>query len=375
MNTHPEEPVPAEMPKGLERVYAALEAPLDPAPDALLGRILSSRAAGVRAVLPIGRRRASLFRRRLVRGAIAAGLGLVALASWSRWLRPSSDGPDSTSVAALGFPMGDEFGFATPAAAQGGPSPKFAPMIFDPGRLHAVRLRYVRRMFRNGKASGTDTVVRALQHSAGQDESWVLTTERSVTDDQKHPVTAHMVDTVRLERATLRSLSEVYAVRITDGGSANYRWTIGDSTATLHAEHRYVRFRPVPGGKERVGIVTRITDTLLTLPRSRYSRAVTNVEAVIKLMAAPIGPGWKGSLLLTMPGADVAALPMDFELVGQQWINSPTGKIDCWKLRGGTTAQVTYLVRKSDGVLISQRIEQKVKDERMLMEMVLIEER
>jgi len=83
-------------------VYAALEAPLDPAPDALLDRIISSRAAGGRAVLPIERPRSALLRRRLVRGAIAAGLGLVALASWSRWLRPETDSPDTTSAVALG---------------------------------------------------------------------------------------------------------------------------------------------------------------------------------------------------------------------------------------------------------------------------------
>jgi len=248
-------------------------------------------------------------------------------------------------------------------------------MTFDPSRLREVRLRYERRVYSNGKASGADTVVRALQWSDASDGTWILTTDRTVTDAQKHPNTAHMVDTVRLERTTLRPLSAVYAVRVTDGGSAYYNATIGDSTATLHMEHLDVRFRPVPGGKERVGTARRITDTLLTLPSSRYPRVVTGVEAVIKLMAAPIGPGWKRSLLLTTPGGAVAALPMDFELVGRQWIDSRGIKIDCWKLRGGTTAQITYLVRKSDGVLISQRLEQKVNNERMVMEMVLIDER
>ncbi len=422
MSNHPGEPVPAEMPRDLGRVYAALEVPLDPAPKALLDRILSSRAAGGRALLPVERPRSSLLPRRLLRGAIAAGLGLVVLATWSRWSRPTTDMPDTTSVAALGFPIGDEFGLTTPALAQGVFSnskqqePRFGAMTFDTARLHPMRLRYSRRTYYNGLPSDDGTVIYTLSRRPDRNGEWVLAMERTMGDGDD---TAELVDTIRLEQGTLRTLSEVYRVTFQREHPAFYRWTMGDSVIEQHSEITvWPRSRPRPGGETRrndsadgPAAPTRTTaqgrlpqeradagqkpsdrdslivsDTVYRVQPSRFPKVLSAMnggfETLVKLMAAPIDAGWKRSMLRAPPGGTMvregvrqAVIPMDFEVVGQERIASPGGPADCWKLRWHDQTEITYWVRKRDGMVVSSRISGKINGRTLRAETTLIEER
>ena len=422
MKEHPDERAPAEMPKDLGRVYAVLEAPTEPAPEALLERILDSRAGGRRAVLPVERPRSWLLRRRLLHGVIAAGLGLVALASWSRWLRPTVGTPKTTTAESFGVPMGDDFGFATLASAQSSgssqaePTPKFAPMAFDTSRLRPVQLRYLNRIYDNGKPVNQGTVAYSLTRSSQPGREWVLVMERTMGDETD---SAFLTDTVMIERSTLRVLTEVYRVTYHDGRRAFYRWTVGDTTITQHSELQ-VRGRPQvssaagsaqvdsttaaaqgtrnapsrqqPAEQTGANTAVHLPDTVLThdtvyrLSSSRYPRVVSamnyGAEVLFRLMATPLGAGWKRSLVITRPGGTVvkeavyrAVIPLNLELVGEDPCDSPNGKAACWKLIRRTQPEYTYLIRKSDGVLISSRIAGKFNGRKIRVEMVLIEER
>jgi len=137
----------------------------------------------------------------------------------------------------------------------------------------------------------------------------------------------------------------------------------------------------------RMDTTARLAETTLPLPEGRYPRLNSlysgGAELVVKLMAAPVGAGWKRSVVITRPGGTAARenvrsapIPVDLEVVGEAPCSAPGGKMSCWKLmRHGTTSETTMLLRKSDGIMVWQRIEELFDGKKFAMETTLIAER
>ena len=394
----------------------------EPAPDALLDRILASRAAGVRRILPSDHAAPSRLRVRMMRGAIAAVLGLVAVGMWAKWGRSHTPAPTANSAAGFGFPMGGDFGFGEMAMAQGAREPRFEPMTFDTARLHPVRLRYAAAQYMDGKLIGSDSSrIYSLARAANGD--WILAAERVQGDSTSvtHHDRAEMSDSLWIDRSDLHDLVEswvehaswVYGIGYLGGSRVRVRMTIGARSARMQtvdtswlptqttgrgtrsgaADSAGPTRAPAPALQHndasdtivRMDTTVRLTDTILGLPVGRYPRLVSaygGADLIFKLMAAPIVPGWKRSMVITRPGGTMvregvrrASIPVDLELTGETQCKAPTVAVDCWRLfRRGSTAEMTYLVRKRDGVVTSMSVEGKADGKTFKSEMVLIGE-
>lgn len=373
MKTPTDGVVPDGMPKELGRVHAALDTPIEPAPEALLKRIVASRAAGERRILPVEHAPPSRLRGRLVRGAIAAALGLVALGTWSRWIRPNSAPP---AVSSFGFPMGGDFGFGELAVAQGGRTVALStdePVTFDTTRLRPMRLLYVARNMVDGThpVRAPDTIGVFVARSTESGRPWIITTTNIESGGR---VRVFHADTTVLSAASLRPLRYSIAITAADGSGQTFRQVFGADTTRMHREFREVRSRPATGGRGAS------SDTLVTTRDSSYATPPSRWPGfglgrgalVVNLMAVPIGRGWKRSFVLAVRSD--TTISVNIEVVGDERFDSPGGKVDCWKLVMRGSPGYTMLIRKSDGLLVSISGAQTANGKRYGGEMVLIGE-
>ena len=109
---------------------------------------------------------------------------------------------------------------------------------------------------------------------------------------------------------------------------------------------------------------------------------MNDAELLFKLMAVKLDSSWKRSIVTAFPGGmqttdhtRAYVIPVDLEVVGTARCTSLTVPTECWKiLRTRPTSTTTILVRKSDGLTISQRTESVVEGKKFVMEMTLIGE-
>jgi len=383
MTTPPDGIVPPEMPEGLERVHAALGAAEEPAPDALLERIMASRAAGERRILPSEHAPPSRLRVRLVRGAIAAALGLVALGMWGRWRWSHGNAPSDADGAQIQSASFDMFGLGSSAYAQEAPGPqqpKFGPMRFDASRLRPVSTRYIRRFYYGGKQNDVDSTLTYRLVKAPDDE-WLVLVGRTFTDSR---LTMAFGDTLRLAGPNLIAVAESYASHNTLGESDAMQMTIGEKSAKVHTMGRYIRSQ-TSARHPSPDTVTLTRDTVLTIGQTTYPRLAnfkSDAELLFKLMAVKLDSTWKGSVVTTYPGglpttdhAKAYLIPVDLEVIGTVPCTVLRKAAACWKiLRTRPTWTTTFLVRKSDGLAISQRSESTVDGKKFVMDLTLIGE-
>lgn len=349
MNTPPDGIVPDGMPPDLERVRAALTDPLEPGPDVLLQRILASRAAGERRILPADHGPKSKVRVTLFRGAVAAALGLAVLGTWSRWGRRNVP-PAAANAAAE---IGGGFSFGGLAFAQGTGGPKFPPMTFDLSRLRPRTLSYSATAESGNSPTTHDTFTITLARSASPAGDWIVTRVDAVKPGRATE------DSLWLNEQNLRPVMWFHINRGPGISMQSLRITIGDSEAKTHREFRSI-------GRTLDTFFT-ASDTTNVIVRSKYPATWDySGNLLVDFMAVPLAPGWRGSTVhpLVPPAGGIAT--MDFELTGDRIVDTPAGKVDCWVVRqpfhriasGSWTMEL--LIRKSDGVTISVQVDETV---------------
>jgi len=330
--------------------------------DDLLDKVLTSRAAGTRVILPDARGAAARPNRRLVLSVVAAGLLLFVL-PYRRALTPPSDAgiaPASGERTAL------EWMSASVAFAQTEPRDTrdvVPAMDFSHGdRLRPVSLEYERtwrdttgRM--TGRLIGMVTTDRDTVKGV---PAWRLVSSNSGMRDGRAITT---IDSVFVARTDLRLLrrtvletpyrryDEIRIVQAFSGDSVFGRMNAKGADAT-------------PAGRP----IAR------WLPPSR-GPYVADAFAPILFAAIDLRAGWTGSASLVgwaVVSRDIF-MPVKLRVEGEDSVSVPAGRFDCWRLSvvGGRRA-VSNWVRKSDGVGV-RSVERMPNGERR--EVVLLKER
>ena len=314
-------------------------------PEGLLSRILASRAAGVRVVLPgegptVSRRVALL----LIAAAAAAALVMSTRGSGPRAVTTDNAYHDGAAGLAIWPPeaLAQEAGPPHPpryepvrslrvARAHGGTWTYRACFVFD-DVLTNCRSRFtiaVSRAERDGKPAWL----------VSQQETSVR--EWSPTDSIRTPL-----DSTYVDPATLRPIyheingKRFHLVRRIIGDTVREALDIGGA----HPRSWRTNAR-IPGAP----------DAPLVLRWARF-------DVALLLQVLPLERGWRGSVYsvgLVGPDAGKAAIaPIDLRVVGSERIEVPAGTFDCWKveLRHGDETQLTLWTSKDRGWLVKTEL-------------------
>ena len=311
------------------RVSSDVQAMAAPAPsDDLLARILASRAAGERVVLPAGDDAAPVWRRRgMVAGLSAAAAAAVFLLA--RGYAPRADGPEEGWTTGLGL-------LPTPAYAEEAPLTGDWPRVpVDGTRVRPGVWTYEYRVRERGRTVGSErgrmriSPVRFNGVAAWRMESAWL----------GHPTDIH--ETVEMERASLRVLH-----RTADNvGPSRYvvdEWLTGDTlrgtmvSALRHRRLRVDRYQPPADGPYLAG----------------------ESSPLIWLQAVQLHPGWRArvSLLGWGSAVDDRSYPIALRVTGQGRARVSGRTWDCWMVEAAAGGRIrTLWVRKTDGVTVLSR--------------------
>ena len=310
--------------------------PVPEPPGDLLERILASRAAGARTILPVAREpgRGFTYARAAAVAVVVAGVA---------WGSVSLFGPRSSAPASWP-PRFDEVTLLPPAAFGQEPRPRAAGpryqliTVVDPTRVHAGQWTYEALSITDGvftSPQGQRTITVA-DESYGSRPAWV--TRESHGD---------FGDTVFVDRHSLRPMLHQRSSR---GSFAFTQEFSGDSVFELLRVSRPEQkaFQgsaalPGPGGSP------------LAVSWSAYS-----IAAPLLLQAVPLERAWRGSLYSVnwVSRADrfPPITPVDLRVIGAQRITVPAGTFDCWKVeaRQGESAWLLWVSKDRQWVVKSQ---------------------
>ena len=316
-----------------DAIRPELEAVPTPEPtDALLERILASRAASVRVILPEPLTPRPRLPRRLIAAiAIAAGALLMLVPSTRR--APSTGEDVFTSSGFLAREA-----FAQPPDRNGGR--RFAPVtLARPKALHPVALELSRRLH-NATGQLVDESVDSLVVAPATVEglpAWRITSRSQDVVGDQHRV---QDETLYVARADLRFLAR--AVHVApysrfDRINVQQRFP-GDSVTG-----RMTTDGPSIGAGRPIA---------RRLPRE-LGPYLTDAFAPLALMAVPVDATWTGNAALlgwAVVSRDVF-VSIEMRVAGEERLTVPAGTFDCWRLSirfaGG---EISYWMRKSDGL-------------------------
>jgi hypothetical protein len=305
----------------LEGIRPELEALPTPEPTAeLKARILASRAAGVRTILP-NPTEPHRFPARLAIGiAIAAALALlfVPLELW----RSSSD---------EGFASPGVFGHVALAQAAPARSALDPIRLTAPERLRPMALEFERRVTDSAGARHVSHISVRLVSAA---EAWRVTSV-----DRK--ATSVAVETVFIARDWIRLLAR-----------------------TIHVSpySRYQRINVWQDFRTPDSVSGHMNTEGPSIGAGRNFARKLGVEAgpymtesvfPFFLMATPLGPSWSGSasFLGWAVRDDDVLYPIDLRVEAEEQITIPAGRFDCWRLSLRYAGRrFDYWARKSDGL-------------------------
>jgi hypothetical protein len=315
----------------IEDVRIALrELPTLQAGAELRERIVSSRAAGARVVLPAGdlpsRRAARWFTVGIAATAAALAFGLLE--------RRSGQGPGARGVidrddhAELlrGTPLWPAPGAAQESRAthQG---PKYALIVasrLDVSRLQAGTWTYESRTTTDEVLTQTTGRIRVTL-TRGRDEGRAVWVTHSAREGPQG--WGGFPDTAYLDPVTLRPLKHTLygyknRIRILQSFSSDSGWEAID----------------------RSGPPPRSSRSEVALPFPRDAAFVTNWFLYDLRIIAPtltLTRGWRGSVYqvwwLSFPDRFDAFVPVDLRVVGRDRVIVPAGTFDCWRLEVQTT--------------------------------------
>jgi hypothetical protein len=304
--------------------------PTPPATDGLKARIIASRAAGVRHILPVpeARRRLPILR--------AAGLGiaaaLVVLLIPIQLRRSTNVGDD---IASPGV-----FGNVAFAQAPGkGARPALVPVHATAvNKFRALSLEVERRVVDSaGRNVGTGRI--SLQVSAasiGNRAAWRVI---SITRDPL-PTPHVEIESVYVAKSDLRLLRR-------------------DVHVSPYSRFQRINVAQQFRGDSIVGRMTTDGPSIgagrafaRQLPRA-FAPFMTESLAPLFFMAVPLGPDWVGSASLlgwAVRDNDVL-LPVELRVESAETITVPAGRFDCWRLSVRVSGkQIHYWVRQTDGL-------------------------
>ena len=313
----------------LEGIRPELEALPTPEPTAeLRARILASRAAGVRTILPHpeGARR---FPTRFAIGvAIVAGLALLLVP-----LELRRSGGDE-GFGSPGFFGHAAFAQATPVRA--GDRPALAPVrLTAPQRLRPMSLEYERRATDStGAVSVSHNSLQLVRASLNNLPAWRLTW----VDRRATSVT---VETVFVARDPIRLLRRSIHM---SPYSRYQRINVWQEFATADSVSGHMNTEgPSIGAGRRFA---------RRLPAA-FTPVTTETVFPFFLMAAPLNRDWSGSatFLGWAVRDDDVLFPVDLVVEGEEQVTVPAGRFACWRLSLRFAGhRLDYWVRKTDGL-------------------------
>ena len=307
-------------------------------PDKLLPRILASRAAGVRVVLPVAARNVG-SRRALRYAAIAAILAGVAWLGWDvLTARPGveSELPPVWMIGGMPFSPSTAFGQDRIPPTR---SPRY-PLIarIQPTRVRAGRWTYEGSTIGDGVFTTSHGQPRTIVIAAGDFEGkpvWVASSSME------------MLDTVLVDRATLRPLRNVRPMR----HARLVQQFSHDSIDEL------LYLGPPPKERERTLRGAAVLPDLGLGPML-VSWSPHSLEMLVQ--ALPLTRGWRGSVYsanwVTMATRFPTFTALDLRVTGTERVTVPSGTFDYWRLeeREGDDKSVLW-VSKDQGWLVMTR--------------------
>ena len=320
-----------------EAIQPELRAMVTPEPDpALLQRILASRAAGARIILPEAPEPARPAARLFTVGAIAAVLLLLVVPV----LRRIPANPrDVTSVS---FLLGSAAFAETrqPREALEPPPPSLPPIGFTrAGALRPLTLEMVRQV-RDSAGKLTDELTATLSVAADTlsgTPAWRVTSTAHLAVGEQRRLSVESLYVARADLRMLRRSVHVSPYRRFDRINIQQRFP-GDSVTG-----RMTTDGPSIGPGRPIG---------RELPQA-FGPFVSEAMATLVLMPAPLAAGWTGSASL-LGWAVIPRdffTPMEFRVVATERVRVPAGEFDCWRLSLEFAGRrLTYWARQSDGL-------------------------
>ena len=316
----------------IEAVRPELMALPTPEPnDALRARIIATREAGGRTIVPDapqGRRRSRPFTFGI---AIAAALVVLLV-------------PMELRRSAIGADLGSPGVFEHAVVAREVPEsrrPELPPLRFTaPERLRAMSLEFERRLTDSaGLRLGVNRIgMQVAPASVNGEMAWRVVS----TDREQWPGVQVDVESVYVARTDARLLRR-----------------------NVHMAP-YRRFERINLWQEFPGRGDSVTGRMNTegpsigagrtfarrLPEP-YAPYITDRIAAVLLMAAPLSRDFSASASLIGWGVrdDDLFIPVELRVEGEETITVPAGRFDCWRLSVRFAAgRVDYWARKSDGL-------------------------
>lgn len=315
----------------IQGIQPELKAIPTPAPtDALKARIMASRAAGVRNILPVPDERRRLSAPLNV--GLAVAVAVVVLLVPGQLHRSATVGEDFASPGVFGS-------IAFAQAPLRGARPSLAPIRVTGGaKLRPLSLQLERRMVDStGRARRTGQLSLQLSPvSLGNVAAWRLVSVRR--DDLPTPHTD--IESVYVARSDLRLLRRTIHVspfrrfqrinvwQLFSGDSVTGRMTT--EGPSIGAGRAFAR--KLPGA---------------------FGPFISESVAPVFFAAVPLNLEWSGSatLLGWAVRDDDVLVPIEMRVEAEETITVPAGRFDCWRLSLRFAGrQVDYWVRKSDGL-------------------------
>lgn len=314
----------------IEAIRPELKAlPTPVATDTLKARIATSRAAGVRHILPVPHERRSPVPMRVALAVAAAAILLLIPIELRR-----SAGVENEIVSP------GVFGHMVFAEAVGrSAAPALEPVRITNGSgLRPMSLTFDRRSIDNrGRASTTSSI--SLQVSAallGNLPVW-----RIISVDRDQLPTPHVgVESVFVAKSDMRLLGRSIHV------SPYRRWQRINVLQRFNGDSVTGRMT-TEGPSIGAGRSFR-----RNLPRA-LAPFVTEAISPVFLMSLPLNSEWRGSasLLGWAVRDDDVLLPIELRVESGETITVPAGTFDCWRMSLRFSGrQIDYWVRKSDGL-------------------------
>ena len=312
-----------------------------PAPEPskdLLARILASRAAGVRVVLPVPTR--SLASNRAVR--FAATAAILAGVAWLGWQVVTtrsgveSELPPVWVIGGMPFIPSTAFGQERVRPAT---SPRY-PLIaqIQPTRVRAGRWTYEGSTTGDGVFTTSQGPPRTIVIAAGNFEGrpiWVASSS------------PEMLDTVLVDRVTLRPLRYVRPMR--------------HARLVQHFSHdsidELLYVEPSPKARERTLRGAALLPDVSVGPML-VSWSPHSLEVLVQ--ALPLNRDWRGSVYsanwVTMATRFPTFTALDLRVTGSERVTVPAGTFDCWRLeaREGDDKAMLW-VSRDHGWLVMRR--------------------
>lgn len=335
---------------------AARELPAPDAPPDLIDRVLAERGQGERIILPTEtpktRRSRSWTLGIAAAAACVAAISVFVASSSTSFLRRSMLGIRTSSADSL-----ESTGsfFVSPAyAAQPATGPSFPPLaIVAPPALrpgtYRYRLQYVDSMGRV-TPNGTGTV-----HVSSVAVVWADALNPRTLESGEGPGTTQAWFVEHQSQSTVSGQQRVEAETLIVA-KRDLRLISRDVTVRPYLHYSAIRISQLFRNDSVVGEMTTDGGVRRTIARRLpgiYAPYLSDALAPFTLSGVQLSKNWKASLSIigwAVQPADVF-YPVSLRVIGEEVIETPTGKFDCWKVAvdAGREHRIEW-VRKTDGL-------------------------